>query len=98
MGIYPAYRFCKSGYADYSRIMFVPKYTITDGIVSRLSEIAEIKAMVERSSLVPAREAFLRRAAVIKMGATSTSIEGNRLQEYQVKKVAEGEKGGAPAE
>jgi len=72
--------------------MFVPKYTITDGIVSRLSEIAEIKAMVERSALLPSREAFLRRAAVIKMAHTSTSIEGNRLQEYQVQKLAEGKK------
>ena len=72
--------------------MFVPKYTITDGIVSRLSEIAEIKAMVERSALLPSREAFLRRAAVIKMAHTSTSIEGNRLQEYQVQKLSEGKR------
>lgn len=48
--------------------------------------------MVERSSLLPAREAFLRRAAIIKMAHTSTSIEGNQLQEYQVKELSEGKK------
>lgn len=72
--------------------MFEPKYRITDKIVSKLSEIAETKAMVEVSKLLPAREAFLRRAAVVKMAHTSTSIEGNLLQEYQVKQLVEGEK------
>lgn len=76
--------------------MFKPKYTISDETASRLSQIAEVKAMVQHSGLLPAREAFLRRAAVIKMAHTSTSIEGNQLQEYQVKKVAEGEKVLAP--
>jgi Fic family protein len=72
--------------------MFLPKYTITNSIVSGLSEISEIKAMVDRSALLPAREAFLRRAAVIKMAHTSTSIEGNQLQEYQVENLVEGKK------
>lgn len=48
--------------------------------------------MVEASKLLPAREAFLRRAAVVKMAHTSTSIEGNQLEEYQVKQLLEGEK------
>lgn len=61
-------------------------------MVSKLSQIAEIKAMVDRSPLLPAREAFLRRAAVIKMAHTSTSIEGNQLKEYQVKELVEGKK------
>jgi len=72
--------------------MFSPKYEITDQVVNMLSQIAEIKAMVQRSNLLPAREAFLRRAAVIKMAHTSTSIEGNQLKEYQVKELAEGKK------
>jgi Fic family protein len=71
--------------------MFEPKYQITNKIVSKLSEIAEIKAMVEASKLLPAREAFLRRAAVVKMAHTSTSIEGNRLEEFQVKQLLEGQ-------
>lgn len=72
--------------------MFNPKYTISDKVVSQLSEIAEIKALVEKSRLLPEREMFLRRAAVIKMAHTSTSIEGNVLKEYQVAQVAEGKK------
>lgn len=70
--------------------MFQPKYTISNQVVSQLSEIAEIKALVSRLALLPRREAFLRRAAVIKMAHTSTSIEGNQLQEYQVARVADG--------
>jgi Fic family protein len=58
--------------------------------VSQLSEIAEIKSLVARSTLLPEREIFLRRAAVIKMAHTSTSIEGNNLKEYQVEQVADG--------
>jgi Fic family protein len=72
--------------------MFSPKYQITDKILSDLTKIAEIKGMVEKSTLLPAREAFLRKTAVIKMAHTSTSIEGNILNEYQVKNVAEGKK------
>ena len=70
--------------------MFSPKYTISNQIVSQLSEIAEIKAIVAKSILLPEREIFLRRAAVIKMAHTSTSIEGNNLKEYQVEQVADG--------
>ncbi len=70
--------------------MFKPNYTISDKIANKLSQIAEIKAMVQHSNLLPAREAFLRRAAIIKMAHTSTSIEGNQLKEYQVRQLAEG--------
>lgn len=70
--------------------MFSPKYTISNQIVSQLSEIAEIKSLVTRSKLLPEREIFLRRAAVIKMAHSSTSIEGNNLKEYQVEQVADG--------
>lgn len=61
-------------------------------MVNKLSEIAEIKSMVERSRLVPAREIFLRRKAIIKMAHSSTSIEGNTLLEYQVKEILDGKK------
>ncbi|MEK7498179.1 MAG: Fic family protein [Patescibacteria group bacterium] len=56
----------------------------------QLSEIAEIKSFVEKSRLLPAREAFFRQAAIVKMAHTSTSIEGNVLQEYQVADLAKG--------
>lgn len=70
--------------------MFTPKYQITDKILNKLAQIAEIKGMVERSSLLPAREALLRKTAFVKMAHTSTSIEGNLLNEYQVGQVVEG--------
>jgi Fic family protein len=70
--------------------MFKPKYSISNKIVNELTEISEIKSVIEKSKLLPQREVFLRRAALVKMAHTSTSIEGNQLQEYQVAQVAEG--------
>ncbi|MDP3994970.1 MAG: Fic family protein [bacterium] len=72
--------------------MFNPKYQITQKILSDLTKISEIKALVEKGHILPSREAFLRKTALIKMAHTSTSIEGNTLEEYQVEKVAKGEK------
>jgi len=76
--------------------VFIPKYKITNKIVSQLTEIAEIRALVSKSTLLPEREMFLRRAAVVKMVHSSTSIEGNTLKEHQVAQVAEGKE--VPAE
>lgn len=70
--------------------MFEPKYTITPTILSRIAEIAEIKAAVERSKVLPLNEAQLRRQAILRMAHTSTSIEGNPLAEFEVGKVLEG--------
>ncbi|MBM4401863.1 MAG: Fic family protein [Candidatus Cloacimonetes bacterium] len=72
--------------------MFQPKFAITPRILGNLTEIAEIKAIVERSKVLPQREALLRRKAVIKIAHTSTSIEGNVLQEFEVEKVLGGQK------
>lgn len=72
--------------------MFNPKYRITDKILSDLTKISEIKSLVEKSNITPSRETFLRKAATIGMAHSSTSIEGNSLDEYQVGLVAEGKK------
>ncbi|OGG28802.1 hypothetical protein A2973_02040 [Candidatus Gottesmanbacteria bacterium RIFCSPLOWO2_01_FULL_49_10] len=72
--------------------MFTPTYHITDQMLEWLSEIAQIKAMVDHAILLPAREAHLRRATMIKMTHSSTSIEGNTLEEYQVLQLADGKK------
>ena len=72
--------------------MYSPTYTITPKILADISEIAEIKTIVERSKILPEREAVLRRQAVVRIAHTSTSIEGNLLAEYQVEKVLAGEK------
>lgn len=71
--------------------MFKPQYNITSTILSRIAEIAEIKAAVERSRVLPLNEAQLRRQAILRMAYTSTSIEGNKLAEFEVGKVLEGE-------
>lgn len=61
-----------------------------------MTEIAEIKAVMERSRVLPLNEALLRRQAILRMAHTSTSIEGNRLAEFQVGKVLEGQTVSAP--
>lgn len=70
--------------------MFQPNYTITAKTLSNMTEIAEIKAVVERSRVLPLNEAQLRRQAILRMAHTSTSIEGNKLAQFEVGKVLEG--------
>lgn len=70
--------------------MFNPTYTITPKTLSNMTEIAEIKAVVERSRVLPLNEAQLRRQAILRMAHTSTSIEGNKLAQFEVGKVLEG--------
>lgn len=71
--------------------MFDPKYSITTTVLSRIAEIAEIKAAIERSRVLPLNEAQLRRQAILRMAHTSTSIEGNKLAEFEVGKVIGGQ-------
>ncbi len=70
--------------------MFEPKYNISPKTLSNMTEIAEIKAIVERSRVLPLNEAKLRRQAILRMAHTSTSIEGNKLAQFEVGKVIEG--------
>lgn len=70
--------------------MFKPNFTITPEMVNIISSIAEIKAVVERSRVLPLNEAQLKRQAIVRMAHTSTSIEGNKLAEYQVDRVLSG--------
>jgi Fic family protein len=70
--------------------MFVPKYSISPEVFGAVSEIAEVKAIVERSRVLPLNQLQLQREAMIRMVHTSTSIEGNPLEEYQVDKVLSG--------
>lgn len=70
--------------------MFKPQFKISSSILNKISEITEIKSIVDRSQLLPEREVFLRRIAVINMAHSSTSIEGNTLKQYQVEQIAMG--------
>lgn len=76
--------------------MLNPKYSITPQTLSNMTEIAEIKAIVERSRVLPLNEALLRRQAILRIAHTSTSIEGNKLAEFEVGKVMEGKSVRAP--
>ncbi|MFH0936762.1 MAG: Fic family protein [Candidatus Daviesbacteria bacterium] len=70
--------------------MFKPNFNVTPQILNDISQIAEIKAIIERSRVLPLNEAQLRRQAIFRMAHTSTSIEGNRLAQYEVDKVLSG--------
>ncbi len=70
--------------------MFTPIYTITSKVLTNITKIAEIKAIIERSRVLPLNEAQLRRQAILRMAHTSTSIEGNKLAQFEVGKVLEG--------
>ncbi len=70
--------------------MFKPHFSITPKILAGVSQTAEIKTMVERSRVLPLNEAQLRRQSMVRMTHTSTSIEGNKLAEFQVDKVLSG--------
>ncbi len=76
--------------------MFNPKYTITHQILNDSMEIAEIKSLILHIPIIPKQELKLRREALIRMIHSSTSIEGNILNRYEVKKVLAGEKIDAP--
>ncbi len=70
--------------------MFKPKYSISPDVLNAISEISEIKVIIERSPVLPINELELKRQALIRQVHTSTSIEGNKLDEYQVDKVLSG--------
>ena len=70
--------------------MFNPKFAISTEVFGAVSEIAEVKAIIERSRVLPLNQLQLQREAMIRMVHTSTSIEGNPLEEYQVDKVLSG--------
>lgn len=76
--------------------MFKPKYTLTDIIVSKLIDIAEAKAVIERAKLLPKSELQLRRQALIRMTHSSTEIEGNILNLQQVEAILANKKVDAP--
>jgi len=66
------------------KIMFNPKYKLTDRIIANLTAIAETKGIIDRAKILPQQEIRLRRQAVIRMTHHSTEIEGNQLNIGQV--------------
>lgn len=69
---------------------FTPKYTITDKILNNMTVITASREIIERSWLVPKREASLRNQAKLRNIHSSTAIEGNKLTIEQVDAISRG--------
>src|SRR3989337_883587 len=70
--------------------MFKPNFRYTNKIVTNLTSIAEARAIILNSPLIPKWEVSLRREAIIRAAHSSTAIEGNRLSLEQVSDLAQG--------
>lgn len=70
--------------------MFYPKFEITSAILNNLNAIEVIKAKIATCKIHPREELILKKEAILSMIHNSTAIEGNRLNEFEVKKVLEG--------
>lgn len=70
--------------------MFKPNFRYTNKIVTNLTFIAESRAIILNSPLIPKWEVSLRREAIIRSAHSSTAIEGNRLSLEQVSDLAQG--------
>ena len=76
--------------------MFNPKYILTNSIVKKLTTVAEAKAVIERARILPKQELKLRRQALIRMSHSSTAIEGNQLNIFEVEALVGRKKVDAP--
>ena len=72
--------------------MFVPKYSITNRILSNIGKIEAAREIIENAPLVPAYEAKFREEAIIRTVHHGTHIEGNPLEQNEVADVLEGKK------
>jgi Fic family protein len=70
--------------------MFKPIFHYTDSIVNNLTFIAEAKAIITKTTLIPNWELSLRKAAILTSAHSSTAIEGNPLTFEDVTALAEG--------
>src|SRR3972149_10973347 len=70
--------------------MFKPNFRYTDKIVTNLTFIAESRAIILNSPLIPKWEVSLRRDAMLRSAHSSTAIEGNPLSLEEVSNLAAG--------
>lgn len=64
--------------------MYEPRFTITSELTNWIAQIEAIKQKIDRSSILPEQEIALKHRAAIESVHSSTSIEGNPLNERQV--------------
>ena len=70
--------------------MFKPNFKYSNKIVKNLTTIAEARAIIESSPLIPKWEVTLRREALLKSAHSSTAIEGNQLSLEEVSLLQQG--------
>ena len=66
--------------------MYQPNFIITESILSRIARIEELKGRTKGYTILPEREALIRKRATVEATHSSTSIEGNPLNLKQVEK------------
>lgn len=71
--------------------MFIPKFTITNKILTNIGKIEAAKEIIEAAPLVPAYEAKFREEAIVRTVHHGTHIEGNPLEAKEVEKVLAGQ-------
>ena len=72
--------------------MFDPNFTITPQMLNALNRIEVIREKIATCPIHPKEELRLKREAMLSMVHHSTAIEGNTLNEYEIKKILEGKK------
>jgi Fic family protein len=70
--------------------MFKPNFVITPEINNKIAEIEKLKTLFEQANILPELVVELRFRATVESVHSSTSIEGNPLNEQEVQKVLEG--------
>lgn len=76
--------------------MFKPNFTITPEINNKIAEIEKLKTLFEQANILPELAVELRFRATVESVHSSTSIEGNPLNEQEVQKVLKGDTISAP--
>jgi len=70
--------------------MFDPTFKITPQILNALTRIEVIKEKIASCPIHPKEEIRLKKEAILSMVHHSTAIEGNTLNEYEIKRIFEG--------
>lgn len=71
--------------------MYVPKYTITTGILKNIGLVEAAREVIDNAPLVPAWEAKFRGEAVVRAAHYGTTLEGNDLTLSEAKIIVEKE-------
>lgn len=70
--------------------MFLPKYTITNKILTNVGRIEAAREIIENAPLVPVFEAEFRKEALVRAVHYGTHIEGNELNLAEAREVLDG--------